>query len=127
MGGKAKGRNGGMFWGARVGESAPAGEVEWRASARTPFRLSPLLPFRLPLPTVYLYQPESPPISQTRAGTWNTTRVGEQASSLRDGVAYRGERELGPSSMTAVRFVLAPRAGFVRRSTRFQTLVENLA
>jgi hypothetical protein len=29
--------------------------------------------------------------------------------------------------MTAVRFVLAPRPGFVRRSTRFQTLVENLA
>jgi len=55
--------------------------------------------------------------------------VGEQASSLRDGVAgrYGVERELGPSGMTAARFVLTPRHGFVRRSTRFQKLVENHA
>ena len=77
----------------------------------------------------FTYSDLNHPHHSTRARPWNTTRVGEQASSLGDGVAgrHRGERELDPSGMTAVRFVLAPRAGFVRRSAPFQTLVENLA
>jgi hypothetical protein len=107
-----------------VGECALA----WRCGG---FRAYAFSPFR---PSATRYQPftyitlnHSPP--STRAGHWNTTRVGEQASSLRDGVAgrYRGERELGPNSMTAVPFVLPPRAGLVPRCTRFKTLLENPA
>ena len=98
--------------------------------------LPPVRPFAIPpfRPSAIRYQPFTYtnlnyPHSSTRARPWCTTRVGEQASSLRDGVAgrYGVERELGPSGMTAVRSVLAPRGGFVRRTTPFQKLAENHA
>ena len=110
------------------GVCAGVGGRVWGLPPVRPFAIPPFRPSAL-LPQPFTYTNLNYPHSSTRARPWCTTRVGEQASSLREGVAgrYRGERELGPSGMTAVRSVLAPRGGFVRRSTRFQTLVENPA